>query len=337
MEISLKEIIFENRNEFNKYYFIAKSRFPSLEIDEFSHYLNFYLEPIVNKFNTSPKENMLNFITKGYNSILEFLGKFIIGKKSKFPEFENIYNNFYFNNQKNTFNYPNFYFSYLPNAILNLSRLSDFNFKVWVLNYSNTITKLKSEEEFLYSGFILAWKNGKSIWRETSLEYLKKSNLEFINLIFNSEFKESEKLSFLSYLEENPWRDPNSFGKKKTNSISIKKFGSFIGLKGQFTNPPSFYLNYPDLLTDGENVFKVHSDFFGVTLEKLNSENIPKKKYIEQSSLKASVKLNMITLNGKLHKLPTFPEPKAEVKTNTNSFYIVSPYSFSFLVGGISI
>lgn len=336
MENRLKKLILENSSEFNQRFLIYKNRFPSIEVEEFSKYLEKYVLPIVNQNPEESDEIILQFIRTSYSYILELLGKFLLGSKSKFFDFENEFDFFYFSGNKNFLSYADVYFSAIPNSILNLKNDPYFKWSGWKEKFNRSLLISKDRKDIYQSGFILAWMHGKANWRETSLEYLQTISPDFDSLFFSVEIPSEKRKSFIEYLRLNPWKDPMSFFNGKSSKLIVHKRGEFIGLGGNFKKPPKFYSNYSNILTDSEHFYKIHADYFGVSLERIPINDIPPKTKLKVNQMDLTIDLNMIKQNGKLYNLPTFPDSKAEVRSSSDTFYVISPFTFSFLVGGIN-
>jgi hypothetical protein len=329
-----QKVLKEKREEYNQIFALFRLNYPNLDEESFRESLFYLLITLNFRSKDLPeKELWESFVKISYKKTLEMVAKNILGKNSFIPEFAGHWHAFLQSIGKDIFYLNEFCFSYLPNSIHNLSVVSEFPLKQWMEEYTKLISTKENLSYHLNLGLVLAWKLGMAKYRDASLECLKSFSASLISEIFHYNITDSEKSAFLFFLQENPWRKPSEFRvAKKDYTVTTRKAGSYIGLGGEFRYPPRFYQGLFQFLTDGEDIFQIYADCFGVNIEKFGGDSFPDLP--KGNPLPVQKTKDNIQISGKIYDSIPFPK-EVTIKSSYHSFTIVSPFSHSILVGGI--
>lgn len=329
--LEFKKTLLEEPKKWEQIFWNFKTEYPHLEKEEFEKNLLKVLT-ILDKFESWKTIEIHKLTEIIFTKTLEMVAKRVLGENSQYPTFFQRWKYFLKSLGNSCFQHFSFLFTYLPNAILNLEKEKKFQIYVWVQKNIQIFKLCENETELLQAGFVLAWICGLARYRNESLKILPNLPLKILNSIFEIELNETNKKLFISCLEENPWANPKFFFEKKAEpEIHYHVAGGYAGLDGIFLHPPIFYNNHPNILTDGEQIFEVYADFFGINFVAISKENI--NSINTKSKLSISIDKNKIIYAEKSFLLPAFPE-NFIWKTNQTTFYIISELTNYVIIGG---
>ncbi len=332
-----KKYLISKKEEFNKIYYIESLNYPNLESKNFSdtleHVINLLPSEISEEF--SNQVEFYKFCEICFTKVLEMVARNFLGETSIHPKFLKTWLHFLQTSGTLVFLNPEFYFIYLPNSLINLQAEKNFLVENWLNELHKFIQKGYSLDLLLKLGFVLAWKNGIAKYREKALEYLEMLTPIEINLLFNINLKPEEKSIFFYKLKTNPYQLPHLYNiTSKEPKLVFHLAGGFIGFEEKFYFPPKFVNGCANYITDGVKVYKIYSDYFGISLEPIESKEI--SQTFTKTSLQVQLYLNEIQISSKSYPLPNFPKEDRIIRTDEHSFYIISPLTHYICVGGIS-
>lgn len=331
LAFEFKQSLISKKEKWEQLFFTYKLEYPYIEEHSFEKSLLHILE-ILNKFpnwKTIPMENLTEIV---FTKTLEMQAKKLIGENSHYPKFLGRWEYILESLGNSCYPHLEFLFSYLPNALLNLQKEKKFPIDSWIEDYIKIIPLCEDNTQLLHVGFVLAWKHGLAKLREQSLEFLNELPTNLIQLIFEINILQEKKKLFIEFIKQNPWVDPKSFETKNTNpKMKVHVVGGYASLDGVFQHPPIFYQGHANIVTDGQKIFEIHADFFGVSFVPITKEEVPLTE--EKNKLQVSLSKNCILYKGQSFLLPSFPE-NSELKTTKDTFYIVSNFTNYLLVGG---
>ncbi|HRX48230.1 MAG TPA: hypothetical protein P5120_11985 [Spirochaetota bacterium] len=237
-----------------------------------------------------------------FDSVLKLCGKGYIGRGGRFPAVEDL-----FFTMLNSFgdlltaqkDFPVVLF----NALFNVYQKSEEAMKDWgdkmpLLSCSDDF------ESFRKKGFILAWRLGVARYRERALELIDSLSADDIRKIFEPEnFNNDDTEEFISSLKINLWKNPGNIS-AEAKPVFLFTDG-FRGYGGHFSNIPSVFSSDGELYAaDGDAVFRIYADIFGVELVH-EPEMVQVKKNRSDAGLVYG-STGEIILNGRSTPLPEF-------------------------------
>ena len=331
-----KKFLVSKKQEFNKIYYIQSLNYSSLESKNFSD----TLEHLIDLLSSEISEELCNkvefykFCEICFTKVLEMVARNFLGENSTKPDFSKTWLNFLKTSGILVFLNPEFYFIYLPNSLINLQAEKNFLVENWLNELHKFIQKGYNLDLLLKLGFILAWKHGIAKYREKALEYLETLTPTEINLLFNINLKPEEKSIFFYKLKNNPYQPPHLYNiTSREPQLVFHLAGGFLGFGEKFYFPPRFVNGCSNYITDGVKVYKIYSDYFGISLEPTESKEI--SQTLTKTPLQVQMYTNEIQISSKFYLLPKFPKEDRIIRTDEHSFYIVSPLTYYICAGGI--
>jgi len=266
-------VLRSGRAEFNHRFALAKHQYPSLNAADFNDFLANTVDPWLRAVLVVRPECGPDVVLAGYEAGLSLVGQRLVGAGAQSPAFAGLLQRLLVGCAGVSALAPQRLLFAAGNALHHLTQTPACYPEFWVSELERFAPFLRSFEQWLRVGQVLAWRSGLAHYRASALRSADTLPPE-LALPAVGAGPELPWPEIRARFERDPWFVP---GRPEQGLRVVKEIGAFRGFGGLFAAPPRVLRCAESVLVASEGeAWWLLVDAFGATLQRASSEELRK-------------------------------------------------------------
>lgn len=298
VSVAVARVLKQHREACNRWYFEARHRFPHLDQQAFSTFLQQDAAPLLARAEALPPAEFEVLVLAIYRHGLQLAGLRWCGHDSCFGLLQQAWQRFLPQALPLIRQTPDKALVALAHGLKQLADHPDADALLWLRQMTALTTLVTDLDDWLRAGQVLAWRCGMAHFRGSAL--VQSALLDDTVLLFVLDVNELPTRDRLQRaFAANRWWTPDQ---PPADLVEQRRVGGLAGMGGIFTALPQvFGVNDSLYVQSGERCFELHVDAYGASL--LPAPAVT-ERLADRASVPWSTARNQLTLDGRRCSFP---------------------------------
>ena len=334
---TLAAVLQSGRTEFNARHESARQRYPALDRDAFTKFIEETIDPLAQGAARVSRDRVPEVVAVAYDIGLELVGQKLIGNETRGRVIEAAWQKISPALMPLIAVAPERLLPAIYNALHNLATTPGARPGQWADELARLGASAADPDQWLKLGQVLGWRAGLAHYRSSALTVATTLPPALALAAMGADAK--QKWSDVAQrLEDDPWFDPakSEATVERSRLAIVARVGGFRGFGGLFVEPPEVASSRDQLwVKSGDDCWLLCADVFGNTFHRATVEEFESARQDPFNPEGVSISGKKVIWNKRSLDLPASVEVSGSAATTT-TVALTSPGTFAItLIAGV--